>query len=175
MTAHAMKGDKEKCLEAGMDDYVSKPIRRQELTEVVARVAERFLKPEQEKTERTTKPSGEGDEQVDEIFDAESLMAEYDSDKDLLRRAVEIYARDARERLARLHEAIAAGNAQVVKEEAHALKGSVGTFYASTAYETAYKLENMGAAGDLREAEATLRTLQQQMQRLRHKLDELLA
>ncbi len=43
MTAHAMKGDKEKCLEAGMDDYVSKPIRRKDLTDVIARIVERFL------------------------------------------------------------------------------------------------------------------------------------
>src|SRR5262249_43249441 len=43
MTAHAMKGDKEKCLEAGMDDYVSKPIRRKDLADVLARIVERFL------------------------------------------------------------------------------------------------------------------------------------
>jgi signal transduction histidine kinase/CheY-like chemotaxis protein len=173
MTAHAMKGDKEKCLEAGMDDYVSKPIRRQELSDVIARVAERFLNPERTKTGQAAANGKDG--QVDNIFDAGALMEEYDSDKDLLRRAVEIFDRDSRGRLAKLHEAIPAGNARVVKEEAHALKGGVGTFYASAAYETAYKLENMGAAGDLREAEATLRTLEQQMHCLRQKLDELLA
>jgi two-component system, sensor histidine kinase and response regulator len=46
MTAHAMTGDKEKCIDAGMDDYVSKPIRRKELTAVIDRIIERFISPD---------------------------------------------------------------------------------------------------------------------------------
>jgi two-component system, sensor histidine kinase and response regulator len=43
MTAHAMQGDREKCLDGGMDEYVSKPIRRKDLKAVIERVSERFL------------------------------------------------------------------------------------------------------------------------------------
>jgi two-component system, sensor histidine kinase and response regulator len=175
MTAHAMKGDKEKCLKAGMDEYVSKPIRRQELTDVIARVAKRFLSPDQSKTEQAAEPNKAADEQAERILDAEALMEEYDGDRDVLRRMVEIFERDSRGRLAKLREAIQARNAKVVKEEAHALKGGVGAFYASAVYETAYNLESMGAREDLREADRTFRVLERQLQSLRQKLDELLA
>ena len=108
------------------------------------------------------------------ILDETALLEECDNDKGFLGRMVEIYDRDAGERLPRLREAVRSGNAEVVKQEAHALKGGVGTFYAKAAYETAYALEKMGADGNLSEAEVTLRTLERQLQSLRQKLAELL-
>lgn len=174
MTAHAMKGDKEKCLEAGMDDYVSKPIRRQELADVIGRVAKRFLNPDQSKSGQASEANGKDDEQGQRILDAEALLDEYDGDKDVLRRMVEIFERDTKGRLAKLRGAIQTGNAKVVKEEAHALKGGVGAFYASEAYEAAYALEILGAKEDLRDAERTLGALERQLQSLGQKLDELL-
>jgi CheY-like chemotaxis protein len=174
MTAHAMKGDKEKCLEAGMDDYVSKPIRRKDLADVLARIAERFLSAAQTKGEPTVNSTLEDNEDSKMILDEAALLEECDNDKGLLGRMVEIFDRDSRERLPRLREAVRSGNADVVKQEAHALKGGIGTFYARAAYETAYALENMGTNGNLSEAEATLRTLERQLQSLRQKLDELL-
>jgi len=174
MTAHAMKGDKEKCLQAGMDDYVSKPIRRQELTDVIARVAKRFLNPDPSKTEQAAEPDKTEDEQAQRTLDVEALMEEYEGDKDVLRRMVEIFERDSKGRVAKLREAIQAGNARVVKEEAHALKGGVGAFYANAVYDTAYALETMGTREDLREADRTFRILELQLQSLRQKLDELL-
>ncbi|MGH7171570.1 MAG: response regulator [Gemmataceae bacterium] len=174
MTAHAMKGDKEKCLQAGMDDYVSKPIRRQELADVIARVAKRFLSPDPSKPRQASEANGKEDEPARRILDAEALMDEYDGDKDVLRRMVEIFDRDCKGRLAKLREAIQAGNARVVKEEAHALKGGVGVFYASAVYETAFALESMGAKEELREAHGTFCILERQLQSLRQKLDELI-
>src|SRR6516162_1685480 len=96
MTAHAMKGDKEKCLEAGMDDYVSKPIRRKDLAEVITRIVERFLieKPTNGQSADTTDTRGGGQM----ILDEEALLEECDNDKGMLRRMVEIFDRDARER-----------------------------------------------------------------------------
>jgi signal transduction histidine kinase/DNA-binding response OmpR family regulator/HPt (histidine-containing phosphotransfer) domain-containing protein len=174
MTAHAMKGDREKCLEAGMDDYVSKPIRRKDLADVLARVAERFLSPAPTKGEPTaTSPLGDK-EDGRMILDETALLEECDNDRGLLGRMVEIFDRDSGERLPRLREAVRSGNADVVMQEAHALKGGVGTFYAKAAYETAYALEKMGADGNLSEAEVTLRTLERQLQSLRQKLAELL-
>jgi HPt (histidine-containing phosphotransfer) domain-containing protein len=108
------------------------------------------------------------------ILDEEALMEECDNDKGLLSRMVEIFDRDARDRLPRLREAVRSGNAVAVKEEAHALKGGIGTFYAKAAYDTAYVLEKMGADGNLSNAQATLQTLESQLQSLRQKLDELI-
>jgi CheY-like chemotaxis protein len=174
MTAHAMKGDREKCLEAGMDDYVSKPIRRKDLAEVLARIAERFLNPAPTKGEPTATPTLGDNEDSRMILDETALLEECDNDRKFLGRMVEIFDRDSGERLPRLREAVRSGNADAVKQEAHALKGGVGTFYAKAAYETAYALEKMGADGNLGEAEAALRTLERQLQSLRQRLAEML-
>src|SRR5262249_36397567 len=108
------------------------------------------------------------------IFDEAALLEECDNDKALISRMVEIFDRDAGQRLPRLREAVRAGAAVAVKEEAHALKGGIGTFYAKAAYDTAYDLEKMGADGNLSNAQATLQTLESQIQSLRRKLDELI-
>jgi signal transduction histidine kinase/CheY-like chemotaxis protein/HPt (histidine-containing phosphotransfer) domain-containing protein len=173
MTAHAMKGDREKCLEAGMDDYVAKPIRRKDLAEVLARVVERFL-PEALPKREPAPSATDASEESRMILDETSLLEECDNDKEMLRRMVEIFDRDARERLPRLREAVHAGTAAAVKQEAHALKGGVGNFYAKAAYDTAYDLEKMGADGNLTNARATLQTLESQLQSLRQKLGELI-
>jgi signal transduction histidine kinase/CheY-like chemotaxis protein len=171
MTAHAMKGDKEKCLEAGMDDYVSKPIRRKDLADVITRVVERFLTAPLHGEPAAAPGAHEGSRM---ILDEAALLEECDNDKGLLRRMVEIFDRDAEGRLPRLREAVRSGNAVAVKEEAHALKGGIGTFYAKEAYDTAYALEKMGVDGNLKNAQATLQTLENQLQTLRMRLDELI-
>jgi len=173
MTAHAMKGDKEKCLEAGMDDYVSKPIRRKDLADVLARIVERFLNATPSNQEAAVSSAVDVNERSRMILDEEALLEECDNDMEMLGRMVEIFDRDAKERLPKLHQAIGAGDSEAVKQEAHALKGGIGTFYAKAAYDTAYALEKMGADGDLSSAQATLQTLEDQLQSLRKKLDEL--
>jgi signal transduction histidine kinase/CheY-like chemotaxis protein/HPt (histidine-containing phosphotransfer) domain-containing protein len=174
MTAHAMKGDKEKCLEAGMDDYVSKPIRRKDLADVLARIVERFLTEAPADGEPAAASATDANEGGRMILDEAALLEECDNDKALLRRMVEIFDRDAGERLPRLREAIRAGTAEAVKQDAHALKGGIGTFYAKAAYDTAYALEKMGADGNLSNARATLQTLEGELQSLRQRLDELI-
>jgi CheY-like chemotaxis protein len=167
MTAHAMKGDKEKCLQAGMDDYIAKPIRRKELAEVIARVADRFLS--------EAKPAAvtPAQEENGMILDEAALLEECDNDKQMLQRMIEMFDRDASQRLTKLREAARSGNASVLKQEGHALKGGIGIFYARAAYDTAYELEKMGAEGNVTEAEGTLSLLERHLQALRKRLDEL--
>jgi CheY-like chemotaxis protein len=172
MTAHAMKGDKEKCLAAGMDDYVSKPVRRKALAEVVDRIAERFLNGGG--TGDEGQAGAENEEGPKMILDVESLLEECDNDMDLLSRMVEIFERDAQERLPRLQAAVQAGDAETVKQEAHALKGGMGTFFAQAAFDTAYQLENSAAEGDLSQAQSLMNTLINQLDELRARLAELL-
>ncbi len=169
-----MKGDKEKCLEAGMDDYVSKPIRRKDLADVIARIVERFLTEAPANGQSGAASATDAHEGGPMILDEAALLEECDNDKGMLRRMVEIYDRDARERLPRLREAVRTGDAATVQQEAHALKGGIGTFYAKAAYDTGYALENMGANGNLTNAEVTLQTLESQLQSLRQRLDELI-
>src|SRR5262245_33624850 len=84
MTAHAMKGDKEKCLEAGMDDYVSKPIRRKDLADVIARIVERFLTEAPTNEDPAAASTTHANEGGQMILDEASLLEECDNDKALL-------------------------------------------------------------------------------------------
>ena len=74
----------------------------------------------------------------------------------------------------RLREAVRAGDCETLASEAHALKGGTGNFFAKAAFETAAKLEMMGRNKDVGDAEATLDTLESQLQSLRQALGELI-
>src|SRR5262249_53123079 len=144
------------------------------LDEVIARIGERFLTKAPANGAPTVASATDANEGSRMILDEEALLEECDNDKALLGRMVEIFDRDARDRLPRLREAVRTGAAVAVKEEPHALKGGIGTFYAKEAYDTAYALEKMGADNNLGNAQATLQTLESQLQSLRRKLDELI-
>ena len=169
MTAHAMKGDRDRCIAAGMDDYISKPIRRKGVQEVIERVFEQFIKQEADTSQ--TQESKEGAM----ILDQDGLREECDEYGDLLGTMIEIFERDTAERLTKLRAAIPAGDCEVVTSEAHALKGGVGNFFAGESYETAGRLEELGRAGDTADMAATFKTLEAQLVTLKQKLAELLA
>jgi two-component system sensor histidine kinase/response regulator len=170
MTAHAMQGDREKCLESGMDDYISKPIRRKELASVLNAVAQKFLVTEQENQETTEEVEMADSTALDEV----ALMEECDDDKEFLARMVEIFDRDSSERMPKLQDAIKAGDSETVSAEAHALKGGLGNFFAAASFETAHKLEMMGRDGNLDEAEDTFQRLERELKELRDALGALL-
>ena len=110
----------------------------------------------------------------DEILDAEELLEECDGDKDMLARWVEIFDRDYQERLPKLRAAIQDGDCEALMSQAHAIKGGVGNFFAIAASETAHKLEMMGRNKEPSDAEATLSTLESDLEKLRQTLDELI-
>lgn len=78
------------------------------------------------------------------IFDKDELLEECEDDLEMLAKWVEIFDRDFKTRMPKLQAAVQAGDCETVMQEAHALKGGIGTFFAKAAYETAYKLELMG-------------------------------
>lgn len=167
MTAHAMKGDRERCIEAGMDDYISKPIRRKGVQEVIQRVFENFLQPANKMDEAHTESAM--------VLDQEELIEEIDEDSDLLSTMLDMYDRDIEQRLTKLREAIPAGDSETIAAEAHAIKGGVGNFFAGESFETAGRLEDLGRAGNNSETAATFAALETQLIILRAKLGEVLA
>jgi CheY-like chemotaxis protein len=153
MTAHAMKGDREKCLEAGMDFYVSKPIQPRELIEVV----ESMTTPDDD-----GKMDGEGMADIS-VFDRTAALDRVEGDIDLLMELIELFFEQSPALMAEIHEHIAAGNALGVMSAAHSLKGSAGNLGASKAYDAANRLEQMARSGDLTGVDPLATELQHQI------------
>jgi two-component system, sensor histidine kinase and response regulator len=156
MTAHAMKGDRERCLEAGMDGYVSKPVREGELFRVIASLTDRAA-PEEEPTlggPEATKADGRSPtEAVAQAaagsLDKAVLMARLGGREDRLRKIVQLFHNDSDALLVEMRSAIAAGEAERLKLSAHTLKGAAGLFGSPAVITEAQKLEAMGRSGDL--------------------------
>jgi CheY-like chemotaxis protein/HPt (histidine-containing phosphotransfer) domain-containing protein len=165
MTAHAMKGDQELCLQAGMNDYVSKPVRILDLAEAIARVSP----PESAaKTGPSLPPEvpGTGDE-----IDRAELLASVGNDWKLLKEIVTLFLDSYSQMLADLKQAVDRRDAPAVHRGAHALKGVVSHFGAKTAFEAAQRLEAMGREADLNEAEEAFAGLAVAVERLRPVLE----
>ncbi len=150
MTAYALKGDRERCLEAGMNDYVSKPIRESELFAAIERQVE----------ERATDGGLESAHETPPIA-LDVIMEQLHGDRTFLVELLNTLLQEADDALPRLEQAIADGDAEAVKRLAHSLKGAAATMAAGPVRDAAYELEMMGRQGKLGEAPVALARLRQ--------------
>ena len=161
MTAHAMKGDRERCLEAGMDTYISKPLNPQQLYEIIESVTVLGNEAKNVAVEAAA---------ADPVFDREALFARVEDDQDLLREIIGLFLDEAPDLLRAIRESLEHRDTASLERSAHALKGSVGNFGAKSAFESALKLETMGRSGDLNGASETLAELEAKISRLQSAL-----
>jgi len=153
MTAHAMRGDRERCLAAGMDGYVTKPLKATDLAAAIAQLWPAVSSPE---TQGVTPP-----------IDISAALQNVEGDQDLLVDLLEAFRQDYPKQLEELQDAIGAGDAERIAQVAHSLKGAVGYFGAQTVNALAYRLETMGHQADLEGALAILQQLERELERLR--------
>jgi CheY-like chemotaxis protein len=162
MTAHALKGDRERCLAAGMDDYVAKPIQAKELLAAV----EGAVLPAVE-----TRESVPAEPRPEEVLDRVTALARVDGDAELLGELARLFLADTARLLSAVRQAVTRGDAKALEYAAHALKSSVGNFSAHAAFEAAARLEMSGHQGDLAEAQEAYAALQQEIERLKPVLE----
>ncbi len=168
LTAHAMKTDRDRCLAAGMDDYISKPIRRAELAGVLDRVLAG-----QPRAKAITTP-GDTSHAAAPVADLGRLLSELGGDQAVLERMVELYEETTPGFLENLRKAAAEGDAPGVRMAAHTIKGSAAQFWAREAEAAALALEKAGTAGDLSHLNAQLPVLEAALERLGRGLRERL-
>jgi CheY-like chemotaxis protein len=158
MTAYAMKGDRERCLAAGMDDYVGKPIQAQELFAAIGRV---LPEPRQLEADSPAPPSASA------VFNQLEALDRVGGDRQLFGELVELFFDTYPPQLTELGEAIAQRDCLRVQRLAHTLRGAAVNFCAETVAAAAQRLENMGRAGDLTDAAETYEALTEALNRLR--------
>jgi PAS domain S-box-containing protein len=163
MTAHSMKGDREKCLDAGMDSYLSKPIKSKELLRIIETVIAGAQSESEAAFESSRAPVGVAGNAV---IDREELLARVDGDTELLRDIVSLFLADLPGTLAAIRHAIEANNATGLMKLAHSLKGCVSNFSADIVTHAALRLETVGREGDLSHAPTALKELEAAIEEL---------
>ncbi|TWT65224.1 response regulator [Allorhodopirellula solitaria] len=157
MTAHAMKGDAQRCLDGGMDGYVSKPVRRKALYAAIDEVMQNAVAPQP--VAEASKPADTSEVDARKVFDEEELKLEYEGDEDLLADMIESYFQLVPQLISDLETAIEKNDAAAVCETAHTLKGGSGNFFADAAFTSAQTLEQMGKDENLSHATAAWQQL----------------
>ena len=169
LTAHAMKGDRERCLDAGFDSYASKPIRSDELRAAI----ERLIGPDVE-----IEAEAEKDRPVDDAhsptpgeFDPELALECVGGDSDLLAEVMQLFFDDCPRFLTDMDEAIGRSDAPALKRLGHTVRGVAGNFAMTAVVDAAARLETMGQAEEFALARAALGDLRDAIERVRPALD----
>lgn len=168
MTAHAMKGDRETCIEAGMDDYVSKPVRPWQLLDCMRKLVGDLLPAVQDETQATASPGAgeEVDEPAPPAFQVNwpASLKVVQGDRSLLRDVIAAFREESRIVMADLKTALRDGDAKTAQRMAHTIKASFRTFGVSDAHDLAYECEVAGREGRLDDVQAQLDELQKATQ-----------
>jgi HPt (histidine-containing phosphotransfer) domain-containing protein len=177
MTAHAMQSDREKCKEAGMDDYLSKPVSAAALTEMLERRLPKGAPAALEPVPGKPREGAPGAAAVPKkpeppVFDREGMMARMMDDVELARVVVAGFVEDLPVQLVALKGFLEAGDAHGVERQAHTVKGASASLGGERLRAAAFALEMAGRAGDLKAAKALAPELDAQFALLRDALLE---
>jgi two-component system, sensor histidine kinase and response regulator len=151
LTAHAMKGDRERCIEAGMDGYVTKPIKSQDVEEAITEVLGEGGGTEPVSRVNATPEATPAPPAASAIaWDMSDTLERLGGDEELFHEVMEIFLVDVPKHLVSLGQAIAMGDADAVERTAHTLKGELGYLGISEVSRKAREMEELGRKPDLR-------------------------
>jgi CheY-like chemotaxis protein len=163
MTAHALKGDRERCLEAGMDNYVAKPIRAEELFATIDAV---FSDPKRDSAAGSAAPQ--------DVVNWTEALKTTQGNRKVLKAMTEAALEEIPQLMTAIRDAIAIGDHAKLRFAAHTLKGAVHYFGANEVCGHAAQLEDMGRKGQFLDAEAIFAALEEDVARMTAVLSDYL-
>jgi CheY-like chemotaxis protein/HPt (histidine-containing phosphotransfer) domain-containing protein len=165
MTAHAMKGDRERCLEAGMDEYIPKPIRARRVYEMVDMITSGTPIEPPPTPAVTDEPAPAAATDDPPLIWADALEGVGGSEE-TLRELVGLMLEECPRLLEQMRRSLADGDVEVLRRAAHTLKGSAQLFAAHPTADAALQVENLGREERLADADASVAHLQTEVDRL---------
>jgi response regulator RpfG family c-di-GMP phosphodiesterase len=162
ITADAMSEDKEKCIKAGMDDYITKPVFQEKIIEAIKKVV--FNKEEGKREMFAPDKS---------IFDMDALMKRLDIDEKLVREIIDVYLNDTPIQLSRLKEYFKTGDLLLIQRCAHSIKGASANFCVGMINKTAQEIELSAKQGNIEMIKPLIDTIEAQFGELKDILTEV--
>ena len=179
MTAHAMQGDRQRCLDAGMNDYVTKPVSPQALSEALARwlPGDDAAGPKDESAEPEAAIAEEaeaaaGDDLETQVFDRLGLLARLMDDEDLALTVVDGFLEDVPRQIGALRSYLDAGDVEGSIRQAHTIKGASANVGGELLRAAAFDMEKAAQTGDLSAVKARLPDLQARFARLKEAMQD---
>jgi two-component system sensor histidine kinase/response regulator len=161
MTAHALKGDRERCLDVGMDEYVAKPVRERQLLTALRNVLGDDVPPPPPEEPAAEFPAATAD-----VIDWNAALKICAGDRALLRDLVQAFLEEHPRRIDEIRRAIDSADWELLHRAAHTIKGSMRYFGASAVFDRAFGLEQLAARQSLDGAEEIFALLKQELAKL---------
>ena len=169
MTAHAMRGDRERCIEAGMDDYVSKPISSSTLLEAICRVVPLSLR------EAGSASAAEPLESADDAGELAALLEAFNNDGAFFKDVADMFIADYPPMVETVNKAIAEEDGALLSRTAHALKGMARNFQVDGAADAARQLELLADQEQFETAQDLSRRLADELAKFERRLKQMVA
>lgn len=163
MTAHAVTGYRDRCRDAGMDDYIAKPLKRKILLSMIGR----WIGPVAASTGADRQPGAAVPDPEAPPLHLEHILEEFGGDKAFLIEVLEDFFNEVMVQADTIRRAIPEGNAEVIRKEAHAMKGGAANLTAAPLSRMAHELEKIGKSGSCAGSEEIFGKLENEFQRLR--------
>ncbi len=168
MTAHALHGDRERCLQAGMNDYLAKPVELSALVRTLDRWLPQDAGPAGDAVRSPADPSP-GSSTVPDgvVFDKAGVLARLMHDEDLARKVTQAFLDDTPRQIEVLREYLQTGDLIRLERQAHSIKGASASVGGEALRAAAWEMERAAKAGDLGAAKTCLPKLEQEFDRLK--------